>query len=186
MEEYFLEWIPENRLAIALISILLNIFIAISGVLPSTFLTAANIAIFDLKIGLIISIIGESLGAIISFSLYRQGIAHITKQVNVKNNLLKKLQHTKGLHAFLLVFVLRILPFVPSGLVTLTAAYSEMGLYTFIISSTMGKLPSLLIEAYSIEQFFTFSIQWQLIILITLLLFITCYYILKRKNSRRF
>ncbi|MCM3387890.1 TVP38/TMEM64 family protein [Ureibacillus chungkukjangi] len=56
------------------VSILINILISITGVLPSAFITFANLSYFGLYGGFIVSIIGEALGAIISFVLYRKGL----------------------------------------------------------------------------------------------------------------
>jgi uncharacterized membrane protein YdjX (TVP38/TMEM64 family) len=54
-----------------LLSILLNIIISVLGVIPSVFITAANISFFGFGYGLTLSILGEAFGAIISFYLYR-------------------------------------------------------------------------------------------------------------------
>ena len=164
MTELFIEWLPENKFIIVLLSCLANVIIALSGILPSAFITGANIAIFGFKMGLFVSTIGEALGAIISFYFYRKGLIKLSNRIQLKNKLLQKLQHTKGWEAVFLVIVLRTLPFVPSGVVTLFAAYSKMGIFSFSIASTLGKVPSLLIEAYAVERALNFSREWQLLI----------------------
>lgn len=183
MEEYLLEWLPKNPILIVLISLTLNIIIAVSGVLPSAFLTAANIALFDFKSALILSIIGEAVGAIISFILYRKGLSKITSHVQLNNKLLKKLQSTKGFEAFLLVLILRIMPFVPSGVVTLAAAYSKMALLPFCLASIVGKVPALFIEAYSVDRVLDLSTEWQIFSLITGLSVFTLYYWKSKRKS---
>jgi uncharacterized membrane protein YdjX (TVP38/TMEM64 family) len=184
VELYFLDWIPENKFLIALTSIMVNVFISLSGVLPSAFLTAANIAIFDLKMGLVVSIIGEAAGAVVSFILYRKGLTKISVQGKWKNKLLVKLQHTKGLEAVFLVLILRILPIIPSGVVTLFAAYSKMGIYSYSIASTIGKVPSLFIEAYAVKSAFELSTESQLGLSIFLILLLIIYYIFKKRNRK--
>ena len=184
MEEYLLEWLPKNPILIVLISLTLNIIIAVSGVLPSAFLTAANIALFDFRSGLILSIIGEAVGAIISFVLYRKGLSKLTSHVQLNHKLLKKLQATKGVEAFLLVVILRIMPFVPSGVVTLAAAYSKMALISFCLASTLGKVPALFIEAYSVDRLLDLSTEWQIFSLVLgLSLFTLYYWVRKRKHA---
>jgi uncharacterized membrane protein YdjX (TVP38/TMEM64 family) len=175
MAEYLFEWAPENKLFIAIFSIVANIIIAIFGVIPSAFLTAFNIAIFDFKLGLVLSIIGEALGAIVSFILYRKGLTKLASRVKWKNKLLLKLQHSKGFEAVFLVLTLRTLPFVPSGVVTLFAAYGKMGLYSFGIASTVGKVPSLVIEALLVDRALELSTEWQ-IISMALILFLSLFY----------
>ena len=54
------------------ISIAINILISILGIVPSVFLTAANLAVFGFWKGTLLSFAGEAIGAIISFVLYRK------------------------------------------------------------------------------------------------------------------
>jgi uncharacterized membrane protein YdjX (TVP38/TMEM64 family) len=154
--------------------------IAISGILPSAFLTAANITILGFKAGLLVSIAGEALGAIVAFILYRKGMKKLTNEVNIKNKLLLKLQNTNGWESILIVIMLRILPFVPSGIVTLTAAFSKMGLLSFAIASTIGKIPSLIIEAYSINSFLKLHTQWQIGLTVFILIIFGGYYMYRK------
>ncbi|MGB5007408.1 MAG: hypothetical protein WBO39_10765, partial [Ferruginibacter sp.] len=56
-----------------IISIVVSIGVALSGVLPSFFITAANIMFFGFWNGAIISFLGEAVGAGITFILYRRG-----------------------------------------------------------------------------------------------------------------
>ena len=57
-----------------------------------------------------------------------------------------------GMKAFWLILSLRLIPFVPSGLVTFAAAIGEVTAITFLMASSIGKAPALLIEAYSVYQ----------------------------------
>lgn len=182
MEEYFLEWLPESKFLFAFISIVVNVFIAISGVLPSAFLTAANIAVFDFEMGLTVSIIGEAFGAVVSFLLYRKGLTKLSNQVQSKNKLLLRLHYSKGIEAVLLVLALRILPFIPSGVVTLFAAYSKMGLYSFGLASTLGKVPSLFMEAYAVDRALEMNTEWQLSLAALVVVVCIIYYIWKKKR----
>jgi uncharacterized membrane protein YdjX (TVP38/TMEM64 family) len=183
MTEFFGDWIPENRLLLVLLSILANVIIALSGILPSAFLTAANIALFDFRIGLSISIIGEAFGAIVSFYFYRKGLIKLASRLPQKNKLLLKLQHTQGWGAVFLVLVLRTLPFVPSGVVTVMAAYSTMAIFTFSAASTIGKVPSLFMEAYAVNHALAFSLEWQLLIL-GILIMVWMFYLYGKKRRK--
>jgi uncharacterized membrane protein YdjX (TVP38/TMEM64 family) len=181
MENFIPQWIPLNTTTALLISIILNILIAISGVVPSAFLTAWNITFFGFNTGLIVSIIGEAAGAIISFILYRKGLSKLTEKFQTKNRFLAKLKSTTNLEGIFLVLLLRVLPFVPSGAVTLAAAISKMGLISFSIASTVGKIPSLLIEAYSVHKVLQFETEWQIGILLMLVIGYIIYLFLKKK-----
>ncbi|WP_065410388.1 TVP38/TMEM64 family protein [Pseudobacillus wudalianchiensis] len=179
MENEWIQWLPANPVLAFLASISLNIIVAVSGVLPSAFLTGANIVLFGFEWGLLVSIIGEAAGAVVSFILYRYGFKKLHKQFNHK--FLNKLKDTGGAEAILLVLLLRIVPFVPSGAVTLTAAVSRMGLLSFSLASTIGKIPSLFIEAYSVKQIFALTPYWQLAAITCLTFIIAFYFFLKKK-----
>lgn len=159
MKESLLELFQQNpQMAIA-ISLLISILIAVIGLLPSFFITAANILFFGFWQGTLLSFLGEALGAVVAFLLYRKGFKKAITQQLVKFPKAQQLVLAKGKQAFLLVVSLRLLPFVPSGIVTFGAAVGTMTAFQFLIASSVGKAPALLIEAYSVHQVTRF--QWQ-------------------------
>ena len=164
MEVQVLQWFEDSGIYAFWLSILLNIVVSVLGFLPSIFITAANISFFGFSQGLLISILGEAFGAIISFYLYRKGITKIQNKITINNKYLNRLQQTKGMEAFTLIFALRIFPFIPSGLVTLVSASSRVGIWNYSIASTLGKIPSLFIEAYSIYQILNWGLQGKIIL----------------------
>ena len=164
MEEQVIQIFEDIGLFAILISISFNILISVLGVVPSFFLTAANISFFGFGYGLLVSIIVEAFGAIISFYLYRIGLNKAKNKVAITNPYIEKLEQTEGITAFFLVLALRIAPFVPSGLITLISAGSRMGILSFSIASTLGKFPALLLEAYSVHAIMQWDWQGKLIL----------------------
>ena len=152
---------PELALAI---SLGVSILIAVLGVVPSFFITAANIAFFGFWKGTLISFLGEALGAAIAFVLYRKGFKKMSQPQLEKHPRVKRLIEAEGKEAFLLILSLRLIPFVPSGLVTFVAAIGRVSLLTFLIASSLGKAPALLLEAYSVYQVTQFGWQGKLIL----------------------
>jgi uncharacterized membrane protein YdjX (TVP38/TMEM64 family) len=188
MESYLLEWFPTNPGLAAVISIGLNIMVAIIGVLPSAFITIGTVGIFGFKIGLFILIIGEASGAIVSFLLYRKGLYKLFStypKINnmEKNKFLCRLKNTKGITAFFIVILLRILPFVPSGAVTITATLSKMGLFSFSIASTLGKIPAMFIEAYSVSYVLNLKPELQIGLIIFVVILFLFYLLWERKKK---
>lgn len=181
METQVLQWFVESDLSAVWLSIGLNIIVSVLGFIPSFFITAANISFFGFHQGLLLSILGEAFGAIVSFCLYRKGINKIKTKVTINNRYLNRLQETKGMEAFLLIFALRIFPFIPSGLVTLVSASSKVGTLHFSIASTLGKIPSLVIEAYSIHQILNGGLQGKIILAVLSILLIG---LLIKKNGK--
>ncbi|ESU31256.1 hypothetical protein G3A_17915 [Bacillus sp. 17376] len=147
-----------------IISLAASIVIAIAGIIPSAFVTAANIVYFGFVWGLVLSIFGEALGAVISFILYRKGLKKLSGNKDSSRTIktLERLKQTHGMEALVLVILLRLFPFAPSGLVTLAASYSAMGTGNFTVSSTIGKVPALFIEAYSVHTVLGWETQYQL------------------------
>ncbi|CAG9622046.1 TVP38/TMEM64 family protein [Sutcliffiella rhizosphaerae] len=154
--DYVLDLFSMSGPFAVLISILINTIISILAIVPSVFITAANLTFFGFWLGTLISFLGESIGAIVSFWLYRKGIKRFAPDALLQHKWMVKLQQTAGKEAFLLVLALRLFPFAPSGLVTLAGATSKMGWVSFAIASTIGKIPALLIEAFSVYQ----VLQW--------------------------
>lgn len=169
MKETFLQLLGHAGLFAIFISVVTNIIVSIMGVLPSVFITAANLSFFGLYYGLLISIIGEGLGALFSFVLYRKGLKK-WRLKDFQHPVMLKLKNLEGSKAFWVIFSLRILPFIPSGVITLGSAFSKVSLTVFAISSTLGKIPSLIIEAGAIYGFIQVDLKWKIIIIVTSIL----------------
>lgn len=128
------------------ISLTISILISLAGVLPSIFITCANIMFFGPKAGFAISLIGETLGGYITFKIYRLGLKSTSEKIKGKFALLDKLLISEGTKAGLIIFEGRLIPFMPSGFVTLAASLSKVNDYTFIIATLLGKIPSIALE----------------------------------------
>lgn len=165
-----------------LLSILFNILIGIGGIIPSYFITGANLAYFGFWKGLIISFIGESLGAVVAFYLYRKGLKRYLAKNLEKYPKLKILINSEDKKALLLIIYLRMLPFMPSGLVTLGAALGKISLLNFAIASSVGKIPALLIEALSVYQVMKFNLIGKIVLFV--LVFWGAYNIVKKMLSK--
>lgn len=181
MKEHILALFREYPQAALLISILINVVIAVLGVVPSFFLTAANIFFFGFWQGTLISFLGEAVGAVVAFLLYRKGFKKTIDQQLQKFPKAQKLIDAEGKEAFLLIISLRLLPFVPSGIVTFAAAVGRVSPLLFGIASSLGKLPALLIEAYSVYQVTQFTWQGKVILAITSLVLL--YFALKHLRA---
>ncbi|WP_114165212.1 TVP38/TMEM64 family protein [Exiguobacterium sp. TNDT2] len=154
-----MEWTALPIPLFVVVSILLNTLIAVAGVLPSAFLTALNVQLLGFGPGVAVSIVGEAAGAVLSFILYRKVLHRYTSPDGKR---LRRLREAEGIEAWFLVLGLRLMPFVPSGLVTLSAAFSRMSLPSFAVASTIGKVPALVIEALAVAAVLNVAAGWQL------------------------
>lgn len=181
MKETILHLFEHYSQAAILISLLLSIVIAVLGVVPSVFITAANILFFGFWQGTAISFAGEALGAAVSFLLYRKGFRKRSQKGLSRFPKLQLLVNAEGKQAFWLVLSLRLLPFVPSGLITFAAAIGRMQFWNFLMASSFGKIPALLIEAYSVYQVTEFGWQGKLILALVAIALI--YFLLHKRKK---
>ncbi|WP_059172140.1 TVP38/TMEM64 family protein [Bacillus sp. FJAT-27445] len=166
MQDWVIGLFENYRETAILISVLLNVAISILGVVPSVFLTAANIIVFGPVGGTMISIAGEAAGAVVSFALYRKGFKRWAGKRLPEKRWIHKLLNARGKDAFLMILALRILPFAPSGLVTFAAAIGSVGAVAFTLASTIGKIPALMIESYSVYQVTEWTFQGKIILVV--------------------
>ena len=152
MKDFILDIFREHQNLAVLISLAISVLVAILGLVPSVFVTAANILFFGFWPGTVLSFAGEALGAIIAFFLYRKGFKKAAHHKLEKFPKLMQLVDARGKKAFWLILAFRLIPFVPSGLVTFAAAIGQVGAMNFLLASSIGKIPALLIEAYSVYQ----------------------------------
>lgn len=145
--EYLINLMSTYKEFAILISLAVSILIALLGVLPSIFVTAANVIFFGPFYGFLISLMGEVVGGTITFYLYRFGFKRKADSLGEKYSLLKNLSNSKGFKAGVLITQGRLIPFIPSGFVTLAAAISEVDVITFTIATFLGKIPSIALEA---------------------------------------
>ncbi|MEH7385924.1 VTT domain-containing protein [Bacillus sp. JJ1521] len=164
MQNWLVEVLVNHKEFAVVVSLLVNILISIFGFIPSVFVTAANLLVFGFWKGAYISFLGETLGAIVSFWLYRKGFKRFVGKKLNKYPLVSKLLGIKGKGAFFLILFLRLLPFVPSGLVTFASAIGTVSLIVFLFASSIGKIPALLFEAYSVNQVTNWTTEGKLIL----------------------
>ena len=146
------------------------------GIVPSVFVTGANIVFFGPINGFLISLLGEVIGGWISFKVYRKGIKRFVGNIEGKYELIDKIVKSEGRSVGILIFEGRLIPFIPSGLVTLAAAMSKVNSLIFIIATFLGKIPSILLEvlaSYGVILAYQKNIKLVIGIFSLILLFLT-------------
>lgn len=183
MKEQLIELFNNHPQAAVLVSLGISVLVAVLGLVPSFFITAANLIFFGFWRGLLISMAGEVLGAIISFFLYRKGFKKMAEKSLDRFPKAKPLLTVKDREAFILILSLRLLPFVPSGIVTFGAAVGNVSALTFVAASSLGKIPALFLEGYSVYQVTKFD--WQGKLILTLVAFYLAYLAWKQISKRK-
>lgn len=183
MKEALLHFFQQHPDLALLTSIGISIAIAVIGVLPSFFVTAANILFFGFWPGVAVSFAGEAIGAVVAFYLYRKGFKKEASQKLEKYRLAKALLAAENSKAFWLILSLRLIPFVPSGLVTFAAAIGRVSALTFFFASSLGKLPALLLEGYAVYEVTQFG--WQGKAILTAVALFLLYFVVRQIIGRR-
>ncbi len=183
MKEALLQAFQQHPHLALLVSLGISIVIAVLGLVPSFFITAANILFFGFWQGVAISFLGEALGAVVAFYLYRKGFKSGAMQQLEKYRKIKTLLAAEGGKAFWIIFSLRLIPFVPSGLVTFAAAIGKVSALTFWVASSVGKLPALLLEGYAVYQVTEFG--WQGKVILTVFALAILYFVVKQILSKK-
>lgn len=181
MKESVLHLFEQHAQLAFIISLAISVLIAVLGVVPSVFVTAANILFFGFWQGTLLSFLGEALGAAVAFVLYRKGFKKTAAHQLQKFPKAKTLVEAEGQQAFLLILSLRLLPFVPSGLITFAAAIGSVSVMNFLVASSLGKIPALLLEAISVYQAMQFGWLGKLMLLIIAACLV--YFIIKDKRK---
>lgn len=181
MQQYLFDLFTEYPNLSIITSICLSILIAVLGVVPSIFITAANILFFGFWNGTLISFAGEAIGAAIAFLLYRKGFKNISEKKLQKFPSIKKIIDAENREAFYLVFSLRLIPYIPSGLITFAAAIGKISFLVFLLGSSLGKLPALFIEAASVYGATQFG--WQGKVLLACLAVGLLYWMFKKQKD---
>lgn len=163
----------------------ISVIIALLGIVPSVFVTGANIVFFGPINGFFISLLGEVIGGWISFKVYRKGINKFAGNIEGKYELIDKIVKSEGRSVGVLIFEGRLIPFIPSGLVTLAAAVSKVNSLIFIIATFLGKIPSILLEvlaSYGVILAYQKNIKLVIGIFSLILLFLTVKRIRRNKG----
>ena len=177
MKEALLNFFQNYPHLALLSSLFISILIAVLGVVPSFFVTAANILFFGFWEGIAVSFAGEALGAVVAFYLYRKGFKKGASNQLSRHKTTEALVNADNKKAFWLILSLRLIPFVPSGLVTFAAAIGRVSSLVFLIASSIGKLPALLLEGYAVYQVTEFG--WQGKIILSLVAVAILYFVIK-------
>lgn len=128
------------------VSILINIIINLSGILPTVLISGANAVVFGLGGGIAVSWVGECLGTVVAFLLWRSLLQRAARRMIRRSPRLAVADEFGGKNGFKAMLVARLIPLAPSGLITLLGAVSSMSFTDMLWATLIGKLPSIVLE----------------------------------------
>ena len=183
MQETILTWLDESRQFAVLLSLLISILIAIPGIVPRMMMTAANIMYFGFWMGTLLTIVGETLGCIVSFWLYRKGVKKWSDSAFDRYPRIKAAIGTEGKKAFWTFFTLRSIPFTTSGLITLAGSIGNISLRTFAFATLAGKSISVTLEGFAFQGFFTASPTIKVTLILAVFCLVGCLWLWRKKRK---
>ncbi|BEU87220.1 TVP38/TMEM64 family protein [Selenomonas sp. TAMA-11512] len=130
-----------------LCSFLLVVFANAIGFPPAFIFSTANTIIFGIVPGIILSVIAETVGVVISFLLLRYLFRGAAEKVIAKHPKLAKIDKYSGEKGFIIMLIARVVPYLPSGFINAVGALSAISLRDYTIAAFIGKFPSTAIEA---------------------------------------
>lgn len=129
-----------------------NILTGALGFIPSFVMTAVNIRSFGLQGGAALTLLGEIFGALAGFHLYRFGFSKAASSWQ-RHRFWNFWHGQPDSRVFKAVILMRLVPFVPSGLVTAGAALTNIRAWPFMAASTIGKVPAVFLELAAVYGF---------------------------------
>ena len=126
---------------------LLTLFTNALGFPPAVIFSTANVILFGIVPGIILSCVAETVGVTIAFILMRFYFREAAEKAIAKSPFLAKVDQYSGSKGFIIMLIGRMVPYLPSAVMNAVGALSSIRLRDYVLASLVGKFPSTGIEA---------------------------------------
>ncbi|PYI52523.1 TVP38/TMEM64 family protein [Paenibacillus flagellatus] len=135
--------------------------------LPLVAILIANVNIYGLGEGFLISWLGVFCGALTVFWLVRRFGGRLRHFVERKSPRSTRLIHWLERHGFMPIFLLSCFPFTPSFLVNIVSGISKVPFHTFVTATVLGKgVMILMVSFVGYDLVDLFKQPWKLVLVI--------------------
>ena len=117
------------------------------GFPPAVIFSTANVILFGIVPGIILSCVAETVGVTVAFVLMRFYFRDAAEKAIAKSPFLAKVDHYSGSKGFIIMLIGRMVPYLPSAVMNAVGALSSIRLRDYVLASLVGKFPSTGIEA---------------------------------------
>jgi len=153
--------------------------------LPLVAILIANVNIYGLGEGFLLSWIGVFSGAVTVFWIVRRFGGRLRHFIERKSPRSTRLIHWLERHGFMPIFLLACFPFTPSFLVNLVSGISKVPFHTFITATALGKgVMILMVSVVGYDLFDLFKQPWKLVLIVAM--FIVMAYTGRKIESKYF
>lgn len=126
---------------------LLTLFTNALGFPPAVIFSTANVILFGIVPGIILSCVAETVGVTIAFVLMRFYFREAAEKAIAKSPFLTKVDQYSGSKGFIIMLIGRMVPYLPSAVMNAVGALSSIRFRDYVLASLVGKFPSTGIEA---------------------------------------
>ncbi|MBM4763459.1 VTT domain-containing protein [Bacillus sp. B15-48] len=147
-------WLNESRLSHLPIMFILAILFGVIPIVPFSVFAGLMGAKYGVGIGSAINLIGSVGAAATFFIMARYFFVEKFQNYISKYKGIKKFDRIISQNAFIAVLFSRLIPVVPPPVVNIYSGLSTMLFKTYIIATTMGQIPGMIIYAYLGNQLF--------------------------------
>ena len=126
--------------------LLLFVVMTFTIVFPFMILSGAAGIMYGIAWGIVISWVGEILGALVMFFVARYLFRHQAERWICSSPYLKQVDDYSAANGFKALLIARLLPLAPSGIITAVAAISRISFRDFMWATVLGKLPPVVIK----------------------------------------
>ena len=126
---------------------LLTLFTNALGFPPAVIFSTANVILFGIVPGIILSCVAETVGVTIAFLLMRFYFREAAEKAIAKSPFLAKIDRYSGNKGFFIMLIGRMVPYLPSAVMNAVGALSSIRFRDYVLASLVGKFPSTGIEA---------------------------------------
>lgn len=137
--------------------------------LPLVAILVANVNIYGLGEGFLLSWVGVLGGALTVFWLVRRFGGRLRHFVERKSPRSTRLIHWLERHGFMPIFLLSCFPFTPSFLVNFVSGISKVPFHTFLIATALGKgVMILIVSVAGYDLGDLFKQPWKLVLIVAI------------------
>lgn len=152
-KDVLLELVMQGGTLSILISMLLVAICVFFPVVPFTVLAGVIGAVFGAFQGVFISLAGAMTGTICFFFLSRYGFRDLAEEKLMKYPKVKEYENILQRNSFFAILIGRLIPIIPAPIFNILCGLSHVKWVTFILASTLGKIPNIVILSYAGSQF---------------------------------
>ncbi len=128
------------------VTILLFVVMTFTIVFPFMILSGATSLMYGLFWAVIISWMGEVIGAVVMYIFARYLFRHPLERWIQKSKHLKQVDDYSAENGFKALLIVRLFPLAPSGIITAVAAISRISFKDFFLATFIGKLPPVIFK----------------------------------------